>query len=284
MSNIKVLILRTAGTNCDQETKVAFELLKARVKMVHVNELIKGRDRICNYQIVAIPGGFTYGDDIAAGRILANELKMKLKEELELFLNKNGMMIGICNGFQVLVKTGILPGNRDWRQKVTLTSNDSGKFEDRWVYLKKPVTRPLENLPLVNIRAGVPARGRPKIKDICVWTKGMDEIIYLPVAHGEGKFVPESKEILEQIKNEGQVVFEYCNKKGKMPFYPDNPNGSAEHIAGICDKTGRIFGLMPHPERCVFKTQHPRWTREKFSGIPDGLKIFKNAMEFLEKA
>ena len=259
MSNIKVLILRTAGTNCDQETRVAFELLKTKVKMVHVNDLIKGKDKIYNYQIVAIPGGFTYGDDIAAGRILANELKMKLKTEVERFHKKNGLMIGICNGFQVLVKTGILPGNRNWQQKVTLSSNDSGKFEDRWVYLKSPVNR-------------------------CVWTKGIDRIIYLPVAHGEGKFIPESKAILTKIKNEGQVVFQYCNRTGEISSYPDNPNGSTEHIAGICDKTGRIFGLMPHPERCVFKTQHPRWMREKFSEIPDGLKIFENAIEFLKKA
>ncbi len=265
MSNIKVLILRTAGTNCDLETKTAFELLNAKVNMVHVNDLIKGKDKIHNYQIVALPGGFTYGDDIAAGRILANELKMKLKEHLERFLKKNGLMIGICNGFQVLVKTGILPGNRSWQQEVTLACNDSGKFEDRWVYLKAPETSHL-----------VP-EGR------CVWTKGIDEVIYLPVAHGEGKFIPESKEILEKIKNDGQVVFQYCDSSGKTSSYPDNPNGSAEHIAGICDKTGRIFGLMPHPERCVFRTQHPRWTREKFSGIPDGLKIFKNAIEFLKK-
>ncbi|MCG2711041.1 MAG: phosphoribosylformylglycinamidine synthase I [Candidatus Omnitrophica bacterium] len=272
MSNIKVLILRTAGTNCDQETRVAFELLKTRVKMVHVNDLIKGKDRLYNYQIAAIPGGFTYGDDIAAGRILANELKMKLKEELELFLKKNGLMIGICNGFQVLVKTGILPGNINWQQKVTLTCNDSGKFEDRWVYLKKPVT--CNQLPVAGCRLPL---------NRCVWTKGIDEVIYLPVAHGEGKFIPQSKEILEKMKNEGQIVFEYCDSRGKIASYPDNPNGSAECVAGICDKTGRIFGLMPHPERCVFKTQHPRWTREKLNGIPDGLKIFKNAIEYLKK-
>ncbi len=266
MSNIKVLILRTAGTNCDQETKVAFELLNAKVKMIHVNDLIKGKDRIYDYQIVAIPGGFTYGDDIAAGRILANELKMKLKVQLERFLKNNGLMIGICNGFQVLVKTGILPGGKNWQQKVTLSCNDSGKFEDRWVYLKSPGT----------------SSQTPVSK--CVWTKGIDEVIYLPVAHGEGKFIPQSKEVLEKLKNNGQVVLKYCNEAGEVSSYPDNPNGSLEHIAGICDPTGRVFGLMPHPERCVFKTQHPRWTREKFSGIPDGLKIFKNAIEFLKKA
>ena len=273
MSNIKVLILRTAGTNCDQETKVAFELLKTKVKMVHVNDLIKGAEKIYNYQIVALPGGFTYGDDIAAGRILSNELKMKLRSELERFIKRNGLMIGICNGFQVLVKTGILPGNRNWEQKFTLSCNDSGKFEDRWVYLKRPV-----------VSSQLPVAGHQIPASKCVWTKGISDVIYLPVAHGEGKFITESKEVLEKLKNEGQIVFQYCDNKGKDPGYPDNPNGSQEHIAGICDKTGRVFGLMPHPERCVFRTQHPRWTREKLAGIPDGLKIFKNAIDFLKKA
>lgn len=265
MSNIKVLVLRTAGTNCDEETKVAFELLKAKVEMVHVNDLIKGKHKIYDYQIVALPGGFTYGDDIAAGRILANELKMKLKSELKRFLNNNGLMIGICNGFQVLVKTGILPGSKNWQQKVTLSCNDSGKFEDRWVYLK---TQGTSHKSQVNK---------------CVWTKGIDDVIYLPVAHGEGKFIPESNEILFELEENNQVVLQYCNSQGAMSSYPDNPNGSAGHVAGICDTTGRVFGLMPHPERCVFRTQHPRWTREKLNGIPDGLKIFKNAIEFLKK-
>lgn len=287
MSNIKVLVLRTAGTNCDEETRVAFELLKAKVKMVHINELIKGKDRLYDYQIVALPGGFTYGDDIAAGKILANELKMKLKDELERFLKNNGMMIGICNGFQVLVKTGILPGNKDWQQKVTLSCNDSGKFEDRWVYLKKPVAScqsPVDRNQKPEYKGQKTNNRIRKTEDLCVWTKGISDVIYLPVAHGEGKFIPQSKEILDKLKENGQVVLQYCNSGGELSSYPDNPNGSTSHIAGICDATGRVFGLMPHPERCVFKTQHPRWTREKLSGIPDGLKIFKNAIEFLKKA
>ncbi len=265
MSKISVLILRTAGTNCDLETKIAFEILEAKAKLLHVNELIKGRDKIYNYQIVVFPGGFTYGDDIAAGRILANELKMKLKEQLRKFLSKNGLMIGICNGFQVLVKTGLLPEHRGCRQRVTLGFNDSGKFEDRWVYLKKPETR----------------NQKP---DKCVWTEGIDEMIYLPVAHGEGKFIAQEKSVLQRLTNKGQIVFQYCNQKGELSSYPDNPNGSVEHIAGICDETGRIFGLMPHPERYVFKTQHPRWTRGNGSAVPDGLRIFKNGIEFLKKA
>ncbi|MDD5746557.1 MAG: phosphoribosylformylglycinamidine synthase I [Candidatus Omnitrophica bacterium] len=259
MSNIKALIIRTAGTNCDQETKVALELLRVRVTMMHVNELIKGGDRIDRYQIVAFPGGFTYGDDIAAGKILANELKMKLGDELQKFLARNGLMIGICNGFQVLVKMGILPGNKDWRQEATLSCNDSGKFEDRWVYLTKPAAT------------------------CCVWTRGIDKVIYLPVAHGEGKFITKDPGTGQRLRDNGQVVFQYCDKNGNDAGYPANPNGSVGAIAGICDTTGRIFGLMPHPERCVFRTQHPRWTREKPTLVPDGLAIFRSAVDFLTK-
>ncbi|MCP4650205.1 MAG: phosphoribosylformylglycinamidine synthase I [PVC group bacterium] len=259
-NKINVLIIRTAGTNCDAETKIAFELLGAKVKLVHVNELVKNKKMISEHQIIAFPGGFTYGDDIAAGMILANELKMKLQDELQRFLRKNGLMIGICNGFQVLVKTGLLPGNKQWQQEVTLACNDSGKFEDRWVHLRKSQISK------------------------CVWTKGIDEVICMPVAHGEGKFIAKNKTILKRLMDNGQIVFQYCDKEGGLSVYPDNPNGSVEHIAGICDATGRIFGLMPHPERCVFKTQHPRWTRGENAGIPDGFEIFKNGIEFLKKA
>ncbi|MFH2144510.1 MAG: phosphoribosylformylglycinamidine synthase I [Candidatus Omnitrophota bacterium] len=269
INNIKVLILRTAGTNCDQETKVAFEFLGAKVKLQHVNELVRGRDKMYNYQVIAFPGGFTYGDDIAAGAVLANELKMKLKEQLEKFLKRNGLIIGICNGFQALVKTGILPGSKNWRQKASLGCNDSGKFEDRWVYLRKPKLK----------------SQKLKGKDKCVWTQGIDEIIYLPVAHGEGKFIPKNKPVLEDLLDKENVVFQYCNANNRLSSYPDNPNGSIEHIAGICDDTGRIFGLMPHPERFIFRTQHPRWTRGEANGaVPDGLKIFKSGIEFLIRA
>jgi len=262
MNTVRVLIIRTAGTNCDQETKTAFEVLDTKADMLHVNDIIKNRKKIFKYQIIVFPGGFTYGDDIAAGKILSNELKTRLKTELQLFIKDNGLIIGICNGFQVLVKMGMLPGNSKWQQKVTLASNDSGKFEDRWVNLKKPKT----------------------IQDKCVWTKGIDEVIYLPVAHGEGKFICESKSVLEDLKKNAQIVFQYCDSEGRLSSYPDNPNGSIEHIAGICDNTGRIFGLMPHPERFTFANQHPRWTREKQRSVPDGLKIFKNAIEYLKNA
>ncbi|MBI4846488.1 MAG: phosphoribosylformylglycinamidine synthase subunit PurQ [Candidatus Omnitrophica bacterium] len=162
MNTINVLILRTAGTNCDQETKIAFELFNVKVKLLHVNDLVKGKAGISDYQIIAFPGGFTYGDDIAAGKILANELKMKLQEHLQKFLDRNGLMIGICNGFQILVKMGFLPGMSIWQQEATLACNDSGKFEDRWVYLKKPETRPLEDLPKGKSSSWSPRRGNRK--------------------------------------------------------------------------------------------------------------------------
>ncbi len=260
MRNIKVLILRTAGTNCDLETRVAFELLDAKVSSLHVNEFVKGRKKIYDYQIVVFPGGFTYGDDIAAGKVLANELKMKLKDQVGRLVAGQGLMIGICNGFQVLVKLGVLPGNNGWEQEVTLGCNDSGKFEDRWVYLKKP-----------------------ERESRCVWTKGCAELIYIPVAHGEGKFICRDASVRDKIRDNGQIVFQYSDADGLSAPYPANPNGSISDIAGICDESGQIFGLMPHPERCVFRTQHPRWTRGEHNRVPDGLKIFKSGMDFLKK-
>ncbi len=261
MSKPKVLILRTAGTNCDRETAAAFSLLKAGVESIHINEFLRRQLRMWDYQILAIPGGFTYGDDIAAGKILANELKMKLGEQVGRFLSQGGLIIGICNGFQVLVKMGILPGTDGWRQEVSLGCNDSGKFEDRWVHLRA-------------------SEG----KSLCVWTSGLGKQIYLPVAHGEGKFVPETEAGYKRLEASGQIVLKYCDKQGGTPVYPDNPNGSYADVAGICDSTGRVFGLMPHPERFVLRTQHPRWTRGGLSGDMDGLRIFKNALKALKKS
>lgn len=266
MLKVNVLIIRTAGTNCDQETKIAFELLGAKVDLLHINEIMVNKSKIYHYQIIVFPGGFTYGDDIAAGKILANELRLGLREQLERFLHRNNLVLGICNGFQVLVKMGLLPGNKKWIQQASLTFNNSGRFEERWVYLRKP---------------GDPAGRQAR----CIWTRRIDNIIYLPVAHGEGKFVPDNAQVLEHLKNNGQIVFQYCSQQGQDSDYPDNPNGSIDHIAGICDETGRIFGLMPHPERYVFRTQHPRWMRQRNVLMrPDGLKIFKNGIEFLKQA
>ena len=264
MHKPKVVVLRGAGTNCDYETKCAFEYAGAEAELVHINEFTKLRKSLANYHILAIPGGFTYGDDIAAGKILANELKYKLNAELQKFITDGKLIIGICNGFQILVKSSLLPDLQIQEQSTTLTSNDSGKFEDRWVYLRPPS---------FDLR-----------KAKCVWTKGIAHIIYLPVAHGEGKFVAANKKVLRQLKNNSQIVFQYCSQKGKLDGYPVNPNGSQDNIAGICDKTGRIFGLMPHPERHILREHHPHWTRIKDNKKEgDGLSIFRNGVQYAKK-
>ncbi len=262
MGKAKVIILRTAGTNCDKETSFAFERAGAATELIHVNELSRMEKKFDDYTILAIPGGFSYGDDIASGKILANELKFRLDEGLRKFIDDGKLIIGICNGFQILVKAGLLPDLAGDYQTIeaTLTLNDSNKFEDRWVYLK-------------NSRAK------------CVWTNAIDKIMQLPVAHGEGKFIPKNKAVLEQLKKKGLIVFEYVNEFGRSAGYPDNPNGSVENIAGICNTTGRIFGLMPHPERHINFYQNPRWTRDRKAknGEGDGLAIFRNGVNFAKK-
>lgn len=266
---VKVIVVRTAGTNCDKETASAFKIAGAQPELVHVNELARGDKSLNDFQILAIPGGFTYGDDIASGKILANELKYKLEQDLEKFIGDGKLIIGICNGFQVLVKAGLLPNLAGDFQTIeaTLTLNDSAKFEDRWVYLK----------------TGIGDRGSGIGKTKCVWTKGINGVIKLPVAHGEGKFIPRNKNILKRLKDDGLIVFEYCDEDGKRCGYPANPNGSVEGIAGICNPSGRIFGLMPHPERHVSKFQHPSWTRSPKDGQGDGLAIFINGVNFAKK-
>jgi len=252
----KVLVLRAAGTNCDVETAYAFDVAGAISERVYIDEL--ERLRLTDYQIVALPGGFTYGDDIAAGKILANEIKYKFRDKFLRFIEQGNLLIGICNGFQVLVKCGILPafnGNFE-TQSVSLVSNDSERFEDRWVHLKVNSER-------------------------SVFSKGMRSIITLPVAHAEGKFVVKDDSVLKKIKD--HIVFQYVDKDGNEAGYPFNPNGSILGIAGISDKTGRIMGLMPHPERHISSLQHPNHTREALDGIGDGLQIFKNAVEYFKK-
>lgn len=263
MAKPKVIVLRTAGTNCDAETAFAFETVGAKAELVHINRLISKERKLNDYQILAIPGGFTYGDDIASGKILANEIKYKLKKDLRKFILDGKIVIGICNGFQVLVKSGLLPNiNENFESiEATLSLNDSAKFEDRWVHLR-----------------GTWDVGRGTK---CIWTRGINDIIYLPVAHAEGKFIPKNEEILKKLKENNQIVFTYCDEKGESGGYPCNPNGSICDIAGICDITGRIFGLMPHPERHIHYTQHPYWTRISKRNEGDGLKIFSNGVEFM---
>ncbi|MDD5097717.1 MAG: phosphoribosylformylglycinamidine synthase I [Candidatus Omnitrophica bacterium] len=257
MPSVKVCVIRTAGTNCDKETAFAFTKAKAEPELVHVNNLVAGEKSLSDYKILAFPGGFSYGDDIASGKVFANELRCKLAEQLRKFISDGKLIIGICNGFQILVKSGLLPGNSDFTQETSLIINDSGKFEDRWVYLKNS--------------------GK------CIWTKNLPEMIYLPVAHGEGKFIVKDNAILNKLKKNGQVIFKYCNAQGKPSGYPDNPNGSLDDIAGITDETGRILGLMPHPERHIEIHQHPRWFSLKNKLQGDGLGIFINGVEYCRK-
>lgn len=252
---IKVLIIRTAGTNCDLETAYAFELAGARCERIYIDAVKK--KNLLDYKILVLPGGFTYGDDISAGKIFANEIKYKLRDAILDFIEKGNLILGICNGFQVLVKAGILPGYEDYftDQSVSLITNDSERFEDRWVDLKVHGER-------------------------SIFTKGINNIISLPVAHAEGKFVIKNRKILKRI--ERQIVFQYVDEKGNLAGYPYNPNGSILNIAGIADKTGRILGLMPHPERYISYLQHPLHTRKPLSEKGDGFKIFENGVKYFK--
>ena len=255
---VKVLSLYGYGINCDNETQFGFGLAGAEAEKVHINQLISGEKGLRDYQILAIPGGFSFGDDIGAGKVLATKIKYNLAEEFQEFINEEKLIIGICNGFQVLVKLGILPGfDKNYtNQDVTLTFNNSGRFEDRWVWLKINQKSP------------------------CIFTKGIEKL-YLPVRHGEGKFVSKNEIIRERLIAQNQIVVHYADDRGNLSDYPWNPNGSELNIAGICDETGRIFGLMPHPESFLFPQNHPRWTRMKIKE-GEGLKIFKNAVSFVK--
>ncbi|MBI4188138.1 MAG: phosphoribosylformylglycinamidine synthase I [Chloroflexi bacterium] len=254
MARVRTLVIRAPGTNCDAETAFAFQQAGAETALFHVNQLIRREERLEDYQIMVIPGGFTYGDDIAAGKVLANELRLKLDEDILRFIENGKLILGICNGFQALVKAGFLPELSGGAQpKLTLATNDSGKFECRWVYLSANPKSP------------------------CVFTRGIDSL-YLPVAHGEGKVVA-----LPGALADSNVALCYADEQGNTNVgYPANPNGSTGNIAGICDSSGRIFGLMPHPERHIRGTQHPQWTRRGARESGDGLAIFRNAVAWAE--
>jgi len=258
MAEVRALVLRAAGVNCDMETRHALELAGAKADRVHVNRLIEDKSLLDRYHIVVFPGGFSYGDDVAAGRILANQIVHHLADPIRRFIDDGKLVLGICNGFQVLVKMGVLPGNGAFKQEhVTITYNDSGKFEDRWVHL----------LPQT---------------DRCVFIEPQRQI-YLPVAHGEGKVVTADAATLERLKSDGYIAYKYVGPDGEEGPYPINPNGSVESIAGLTDSTGRVMGLMPHPERFVRRTQHPHWTRLGEDLDPDGIKIFRNAVRYAQE-
>jgi phosphoribosylformylglycinamidine synthase len=256
MAKVKAIVLRAAGINCDLETEHALELAGAEARRVHINRLIEDKTLLDRHTILVFPGGFSYGDDVAAGKILANQTVSHLTEPLRAFIDAGKLILGICNGFQVLVKSGILPFGRlgTLRQSVTITCNDSGKFEDRWVYLEPAASR-------------------------CIFLES-GRRIYLPVAHGEGKVVTSDDEALRQLGEGDHVAFRYVDADGNEGPYPVNPNGSMDSIAGLTDTTGRVLGLMPHPERFVRPTQHPHFTRIHPPPEPDGMTIFRNALAY----
>ena len=250
-----VLVLRAPGTNCDEEAAHAWRLAGAEVTTWHLGRLLEAPKGLDAFQILTLPGGFSYGDDLGSGVILARRLSSVLDEPVRRLVDRGGLVLGICNGFQVLVKAGLLPG-RPELGPATLTHNNSGHFESRWTKL-------------------VPKAGAsPFLTD--------DEPIELPVAHGEGKFTLANPDALAQLEASGQTVLRYADEANQpTSAYPANPNGSLGAVAGLCDPTGQIFGLMPHPERFVDAIHHPRWTREGLKPEGDGLRIFKNAVKAL---
>lgn len=255
MATPRILVLRAPGTNCDRETAFAFEQAGGRADVLHVNRLLENPRLPADYQVLCIPGGFSYGDDIAAGRILGNLIRHHLCDALAEFKAAGKLVLGICNGFQVLIKSGVLLAENGHGPAATLTWNDTARYEDRWVHLAV---------------AG----------DRCVFLRGV-RAMYLPVAHAEGKFVARDPQTLAALEQAGQLALRYTSATpGKTPVFPENPNGSQAHVAGVCDETGRVFGLMPHPERHIARTQHPRWTRLPDTVRPDGLHVFENAVRF----
>jgi phosphoribosylformylglycinamidine synthase len=281
MPKPKVLVLRAPGANCDVETAFAFEHAGGVAERVHVNRLLESPRLLDDYQILCVPGGFSYGDDLGAGRILAVQIQTHLRDALTSFIAHDKLVLGICNGFQVLLKSGLLVAADETGPRATLTWNESGKFEDRWVRVR------CEKSP-------------------CVFFAGIQSM-YLPIAHAEGRFVTRDEATLKGLAEGNQVPLRYAASSGepgaesrepevamrtrasgpehstlgsRLPF-PDNPNGSHANIASVCDATGRVCGLMPHPERHIDPTQHPHWTRLK--ELPpegDGLAVFRNGVGY----
>jgi phosphoribosylformylglycinamidine synthase len=275
----RALILRAPGINRDEDAAAAIELAGGRAERVHINRVVEGATKLADYALLIIPGGFSYGDHLGAGKLLAVDLAHRLSEALAAFVADGRPVIGICNGFQVLVKAGILPGlderpkTNDQRRmddeyhlssfvlhpsssSATLTDNASGQFECRWVQLAAdPGSR-------------------------CVFTQGFERPIEVPVAHGEGRFVTRDQAALEALRLGGQVALRYVAAGGGTAAYPDNPNGSDDAIAGVCNPAGNVLGLMPHPEDAILPQQHPRWTREPWRAEGDGLALFRNAVRY----
>jgi len=269
MNDVRALVLTGYGLNCDHETAYALKLSGADARRVHINALIDGTVSLTDFQIMVFGGGFSWGDDHGAGVVQAVRMKTNLGEKILEFIDARNLVLGICNGFQTLVNLGLLPGfDRNYTQRsVALTFNDCGNFRDQWVTLKIASISP------------------------CIFTAGLDTL-ELPVRHGEGKFYADESAIRRLI-DENQVVARYAMPDGRSADlrFPFNPNGSVYDIAGICDPSGRIFGLMPHPEAFNHWTNHPDWTRIKETrkrggekgenNATVGLRIFQNAVEYI---
>ncbi|MFG0295045.1 MAG: phosphoribosylformylglycinamidine synthase I [Maioricimonas sp. JB045] len=268
MAAPRVCVLRAPGTNCDIETAHAFDLCGGQAERVHLFRVLENPECLADYQILCIPGGFSYGDDVGAGVVFGSQLRGHLGQAIADFLQKDKLVLGICNGFQVLLKSGILPGGADqWpptgdAPKATLTWNENGKYTALWVTLRVASEKN-------------------------VFLRGIDRI-EMPIAHAEGRFVTTSGDVLAELKQNGQIAACYEQADGDstgeagdaiLP-YPLNPNGSVANIAGIGDPSGRVLGLMPHPERFLFATQHPQWTRRGLRGDGDGRKLFQNAIDY----
>ena len=264
----RALILRAPGTNCDEETAHAFRLAGAEPERIHINRLIENPALAARYQILCFPGGFSFGDDIAAGRILATRLRRHLSGMIDEFVHgqRDCLVLGICNGMQVLMQLGVLTEDvaepsAEQPRAATLTWNQHGRFETRWVHLS------VDKTP-------------------CVFLRGIDQM-YLPMAHAEGNFVTASDTVLQKLKSQGRLALRYCEvdaatemTENVLPF-PINPNGAQANVAGVCDASGRVFGLMPHPERHIDPTQHPYWTRrDEQPEFGEGMAVFRNAVEY----
>ncbi|RRR73103.1 MAG: phosphoribosylformylglycinamidine synthase I [Candidatus Viridilinea halotolerans] len=254
---IRALILRAPGINRDRDAALACTLAGAVPERVHVNKLAKGMVKLADYGMLIIPGGFSYGDHLGAGKLLAVDLAHRLGEQLRRFVADGRPVIGICNGFQVLVKAGLLPGWEGHSEAaLTLTNNDSARFECRWVQLEADPG------------------------SVCHFTQGLGRPIEVPVAHGEGRISLRGETDLAELLARGLVALRYTAEPGMPVGYPANPNGSRDDIAGVCNPQGNVLGLMPHPENAVLAQQHPRWTREPWRDDGDGLIIFRNAVRY----
>ncbi len=254
MAAIRVLVLRTAGINCDEEVMHCWSLVGAVPTLMHVNELAQKPTLLDDYQVLTIPGGFSYGDDIGAGVILAQRVQDSLVDSICAMVDRGGGVLGICNGFQILVKAGLLPGLAQENESITITYNESAKFEARWVRLR------------------VDAPHCPYLTD--------ETFLEMPIEHAEGRVVAADNSTLEHLRKNRHIAVTYTDADGQASTYPANPNGSVAGIAGLCDSTGRILGLMPHPDRNFSPTHHPLWTRRNNSYTPDGLRLFQNAFRF----